>query len=162
MPGERRSPSATRARVGGTTARRIVALLVCMAMVSLSLSGCAAAARVLTAVDAVSRLHDIIASSPPSSAAGPRPSETSKAHATVFGTRGAGLRLERRPGTGRLSVWPDGSDLTIECAAIGPRISGPGGATSTWSRVTTADGNQGFMSDAYLKITEGTGAVPPC
>lgn len=157
-----RSPTASRARAGGKTSRRVAALLVCIAMVSLSLSGCAAAARVLTAADVVSRLNDIVASFPPSGAVDPRLSEASKARAVVSGTGGAGLRLERRPGSGRLSVWPDGSDLTIECAATGPRVSGPRGATSTWSRVTTADGDQGFMSDAYLEVTEGTDAVPPC
>lgn len=143
----------------GSRFRRHAALSVCAVMISLSSSGCAAAARVLTVVQAVSTVHNMLASLSPSDTSD---SGSSTQHAVVSGTGGSGLRLERHPGSGRLSTWPDGSSVTVQCTATGPPVAGPRGATSTWSRVTTADRSRGFMSNAYLTITTDADSMLPC
>jgi hypothetical protein len=144
-------------------ARRVVVILACAATTATTSSGCAAAVRALTVVDAVSTLHDVLTPPPSSSNArtSPAPGNAS-ASALVTGTGKSGLRLERRPGSGRMSVWPDGSVVGVDCEVAGPSVTGPRGESAMWSRVTTRDGSHGFMSSAYLSTDSGVGGVPLC
>lgn len=125
-----------------------------------STSGCAVAARLLLAAEAIDTVHDITEDFPDN----PRPSAqtTSAPAATVSGTHGDGLRLNARPGHGRMFTIPDGTSVAVLCDVTGPEITGSAGTTSTWSYVRTSDGSTGFMSNAYLDINLGGTTVPRC
>jgi hypothetical protein len=110
------------------------------------------AGRLLTAAGAAASVADILEAgadaTPPARTAGDRPI----VRAVVSGTHGDGLRLRDSPDGERLSAYPDGTVVTVEC-----RVSG-----SSWSYVRTPDGSRGYMADAYLVLDADPGAVPPC
>jgi hypothetical protein len=128
-------------------------VLVCTVLVW-STSGCALAARALMAAEAIDTLHDLtqdFSTDQPTA-----PGATTVATAVITGTHGSGLKLEARPGAVRLLALPDGARVTVLCDVTGPMVRGSGGTSSTWSRVRTAEGRVGYMSNAYLDISPGT------
>lgn len=154
--GASRVGSAWRSRI-----RVLLVLLVGVAMV-MSVSSCALAARLLATVEVVSAIQDMgdspeVAATSPVVATG-----GADVRAVVAGTGGSGLRLQGRPGADRLSVFPDGTVVTVECQATGPSIASRNGESAIWSRVLTPAGSTGFMSDAYLRFESDPAAVPPC
>ena len=71
------------------------------------------------------RFADILGPHPtsaPEAASGPQ----HEVHATVTGTHGTGLRLERGLGQDRLAVLADGTAVTEVCETSGPKV-GPHG-----------------------------------
>lgn len=141
---------------------RAVVLVAAVVLSALPLSGCAAALRVLSAAEGIAAARELL--SPPG---GPPFAERSVAenvdvHAVVGGTQGSGLRLNGRPGADRLSVLPDGTDVTVSCLSSGPHVDGPYASTSTWVGVRTSDGRNGYMSAGYLVLDADAATVPPC
>jgi hypothetical protein len=138
--------------------RRAATALLVVATLTLPATGCAVLARVLTTAEAISAVHDL-ASAPPVARTVTGGAGIS---GIVTGTRGTGLRLKDHPGGHRIAAFPDGTRVTIGCHSSGPRITGPAGATSMWSRVLTPDGRRGYMSEAYLRIDHASSDVPTC
>lgn len=144
------NPARHRAR--GAYALLIVATLV------LPTTGCAFVARAITAAEAISLLRDLASAVPTTRTV----SGSDVIDGVIAGTHGSGLRLKDRPGGHRVAAFPDGTKVRIECHTNGPRVTGPTGPTSTWSRVRTPDGRRGYMSDAYLRIDHVDSSVPAC
>lgn len=128
-----------------------------------SLSGCAVAARVLTAVNAIPVIDSFIESVPREQPRGAPPVGTAAGvQALVSGTKGVGLRLNGQPGAERLLVVPEGTTVTVLCYTSGPSVSGPYGATAIWNHVRTPSGSIGYMSAAYLNARTDGPVVPAC
>lgn len=126
-----------------------------------STSGCAVAARLLMAAEAIDTLHDLAEDFP----VDPRPPVRTAAigpTAVVSGTHGDGLRLNARPGQDRLLTVPEGTSVAVLCDNTGPEVTGSARTSSTWTYVRTADGSTGFMSNAYLDVDPGGPTVPRC
>lgn len=141
------------------TGQLIGAVLMGLVLVG-STSSCAVAARLLMAAEVIDTVNDLAENYTDN----PRPTaRTSGAPtATVAGTRGDGLRLNARPGQGRMFTVPDGTSVAVLCDVLGPEITGWAGTTSTWTYARTSDGNTGFMSNAFLDIDLGGATVPRC
>lgn len=138
------------------TSRLLLGMLL-VAVLTPSLTGCAVALRLLTALEIASAVDDVVDAMPEGRSTshpllGP-------GQAMITGAGEDGLRLNRSPGSHRIDVFPDGSVVTVECRTSGPLIDGALGETAVWSQVRTSDGRTGFMSDAYLD--RGPGDVPP-
>ena len=144
-------------RSSGSTFPAVCAAAVLMI---LPLSGCAAAARLLGAAQAAYAVSEALGASrhPPVEAG----NGVHDVHAVVSGTHGSGLRLNERPGSGRLTVVEEGSVVTVQCVAAGRYVDGPRGGTSQWSYVRTAGGRTGYQSNAYLLMDTASDTVPPC
>ncbi len=137
--------------------RAVLQVVTCVALVALT-SGCAFVVRALVAVEALDTAHGIFESARDEESTPLAPVGT-EVLATVVGTGGSGLRVNRVPGADRVGVLPDGSVVVVLCAAGGPQVTGRRGESSTWSHVRTADGTTGYMSDAYLDVA---GTPGPC
>ena len=148
-------------REAGSAGRTLLVLAVAV-LIALPVSGCALAGRLLSAAGAASTVHDILEAGAGPPAPARTGSQSREVHAVVSGTGGSGLRLNRSPGEDRLGVLPEGTEVTVTCRAVGRPVTGPYGSTSTWSRVHTPDGRDGFMSDAYLVLDVEPAAVPSC
>lgn len=155
-------PSTTPPNAAPTGVGRRTGSLVAVVLLLMLVSGCAVATRVLAAAEVASSVHDVIdTGTEPTTWAG-SVSGSQGGYAVISGTRGSGLRLNGSPGADRLSVLPDGTRVRVICRADGPRVAGPHGPASTWSRVDTPDGRSGYMSDAYLAHATDPTAVPRC
>jgi hypothetical protein len=170
----RTSPGTTEARRPGSLRRpdlagafrRMVATVAVSVGLVMSISGCAVAARLLAAAEAVSIVHDMVESD--SGSTEDVPSATPVDGATTLRARvtsagKSGLRLNSRPGSGRLTVLPEGAVVAVLCRMNGRRVDGPHGPNSQWSGVVTAAGHYGYMSDAFLDFTgDDTSGLPRC
>jgi hypothetical protein len=131
--------------------RRVAAVLAAAAVVTSS-SGCAVVARGLVVAETLTTVRDIT-----------RPtSGTRTLEAVVDGTGGDGLRLREEPGGRRIALLEEGEVVRWSCRRIGPSAEGPRGTTTAWARVTSADGETGFASGAYLRGEEDVEALPSC
>ncbi len=135
--------------------RRTAVLAAAVALVAAT-SGCAAAARGLLDLDTVATVHDVV---DPASGARPAPGTR---EAVVDGTGRSGLRLRDEPGGRRITVLAEGTVVQWSCRRTGPTAEGPRGTTDLWARVTSADGDTGFASGAYLRGREDVSALPTC
>jgi hypothetical protein len=129
--------------------RRVVIVL--SVLLALPVSGCAVLGRALTAIEVVSTVDDLAGTSRV-----PRDPT-----AVVTGTNGQGLRLNIAPGEGRITVLSDGSSVDVDCEVQGPLVTSRWRDSATWSRVRTADGLSGYLSNAYLDV-DAPGEVPAC
>jgi hypothetical protein len=131
--------------------RRVAAVLAAAAVVTSS-SGCAVVARGLVVAETLTTVRDIT-----------RPtSGTRTLEAVVDGTGGTGLRLREEPGGRRIALLEEGEVVHWSCRRTGPSAEGPRGTTTAWARVTSADGETGFASGAYLRGEEDVEALPSC
>jgi hypothetical protein len=132
--------------------RRVAAVLAAAAVVVASTSGCAVVARGLVVAETLTTVRDIT-----------RPtSGTRTLEAVVDGTGGDGLRLREEPGGRRIALLEEGEVVRWSCRRTGPSAEGPRGTTTAWARVTSADGETGFASGAYLRGEEDVEALPTC
>lgn len=146
--------------------RRMLATVAVSVGLVMSISGCAVAARLLAAAEAVSIVHDMVESDSGSTedvfSATPVDGATTL-RARVTGAGKSGLRLNSRPGSGRLTVLPEGAVVAVLCRMNGRRVDGPHGPNSQWSGVVTAAGHYGYMSDAFLDFMgDDTSVLPRC
>lgn len=141
---------------------RTAALLAAAALTLLPASGCAAAARVLSVASTATTIADVVDAGSWSTAPTLTGTGGSAVHATIRGTHGAGLRLNRSPGADRLGVLPDGAVVTVRCRATGREVTGPYGPSSGWDLVDAPGGTSGYMSEAYLALDADPASVPPC
>jgi hypothetical protein len=138
----------------------VVRAAVALTLAALPLTGCAVAARLATTAEAVSTIRDVLDAG--RAAPAPAPTAAVEVHAVVDHTHGSGLRLEARPGSGRRAVLPEGSVVTVLCSTPGPEVDGPRGRTVQWSFVRTGDGQDGYLSEAFLVLDADRSAVRPC
>jgi hypothetical protein len=143
---------------GSGVGRRVAVLLVSAALLAL-VPGCALAGRLLTVVDTVQTVHDLVGDFQEQP---PAPPGSTPMTATVTGTGGDGLRLNARPGADRRAVLPDGTVVAVLCRTDGPQRDGPFGPTSDWLWVRIPDGRLGYMAAGYLDIGTSATAVPSC
>lgn len=126
----------------------MIAAVAGAALVLPALSGCAVAARVLTAVELLEAMGEF------ADRASDGTRGASSMHeqpiATVTGTGGEGLRLNDRPGGDRIDALPDGTLVDVLCRVDGPERNGPFGPTTEWLQVRVPDGRSGYMSSAFL------------
>lgn len=151
-------------RPPGTLARRIGLVLAGVALL-LTLSGCAAALRVLTVVEGVHTVGSLLGSTASDAGSGSGTSDHSSAGwvpAEVNGTGGEGLWLDAGPGTDPQIVVPEGTEVWLYCYVEGPSVDGPYGTTSIWNYVWTPGDRTGYMSDAYLATGSHDPVVPHC
>lgn len=133
--------------------RNVAGLLVAVVLAT-SVSGCAMAWRGLTIISALDDLaeHDessIVATT----------QQQGLVEAVVTGTGGEGLWLRGGPGVDPLIVVGDGTVVVVDCHTDGPTVANALGETSTWSHVTTPQGDTGYMSNGYLDVDPG---APTC
>jgi hypothetical protein len=145
---------------GRPSRRRAVRAAVALMLTAVPFTGCAVAARLATTAEAVSTIRDVLGAGRESRE--PAPAAAVEVHAVVDHTHGSGLRLDLRPGSGRITVLADGSVVTVLCSTTGPGVDGPRGMTAQWSFVRTGDGHEGYMSEAFLAPDVDRSAVRPC
>jgi hypothetical protein len=145
---------------GRPSRRRVVRSAVALMLAAAPFTGCAVAARLATTAEAVSTIRDVLGTGreSPESA----PTAAVDVHAVVDHTHGSGLRLDARPGSGRITVLADGSVVTVLCSTTGPGVDGSRGTTVQWSFVRTGDGHEGYMSEAFLVLDADRSAVRSC
>lgn len=140
------------------------AVMIVTAAVLTATSGCAAAARILFAVDTLATVNEIMDS--PVGGAPDLTSSTSTSavigEAVVDGTGGSGLWIRQEPGGRGITVLDEGRVVDWSCRRDGPRASGPRGTTTHWALVRSVDGNTGFASGAYLLGPSDVATLPPC
>jgi hypothetical protein len=147
------------ARAGRSYPRRglVAAGLAALVLTVPPLSGCAVVGRLFTAAEVLSAAGDVL-----DAVAQPAAHRSAEVRGVVNGTHGAGLRLRASPGAGQVAVLPDGTAVAVLCLVSGPHVRGPRGATSDWSYVRTAEGGNGYLSNAYLELDTDPEIVHLC